>query len=108
MRIARSALQIVTTDKKKAHASGMTPRQSSEMQARTPITQQAAANHRRNYPFARRSAFLDFFLGKEDPRRSDISRGNQPICLRQRADLATFGKLFSRPGEELPREGDER
>jgi hypothetical protein len=67
-----------------------------------PASQHAASHHRRRD----RSARSVLFLGKNDLRRPDISRGYLAIGLRQRADLATFGKLRDRLGGELPREGD--
>jgi len=67
-----------------------------------PVSQQVASHHRHQDPLARSV----LFLAKNDWRRPDIRRGYQAIGLRQRADLATFGKLRDRLGGELPREGD--
>ena len=69
---------------------------------RAPASQPTASHQRCLYRLARSV----LFLAKNDWRRPDIRRGYLAIGLRQRADLATFGKLRDRLGGELPREGD--
>ena len=71
-------------------------------QCAPPASQPTASHQRCLYRLARSV----LFLAKNDWRRPDIRRGYQAIGLRQRADLATFGKLRDRLGGELPREGD--